>query len=303
MNTLQHAIDALLEKTDVQKLKSASQRITERYREGVSLISDEELLAYLIVRLPATYAAICAVLKNIPIPGSILDLGAGPGTVYWAAQEIWGTAPPITAFERERTFIELGNKLGSKVDWKLSDLTIIPSFEMHDWVIFGYSLGELPAEQRPSLMDKCWQAAHKGVIIIEPGTPRGNQNMLHARTHLMKLGGSVWAPCPHSLPCPMKAPDWCHFSVRLERSFLHRLAKTAALPYEDEKFSYVIVAKEPSLHALSRIVHSPLHRSGHTLLPLCTPTGLQTLTVSRRHKELYRKARKSSWGDTFPAGN
>lgn len=300
MNALQLAIDALLEKTDLHTLRAASQSITEHYHHGMSLSSNEELIAYLIVRLPATYAAICAVLKNIPQPGSLLDLGAGPATVYWAAQATWDTPPLITAIEREKTFIELGNQLGSRVTWKQGDVLTIPTFDTHDWVVFGYSLGELPLNDRSALLDKCWQAAQKGVIIIEPGTPRGNQNVLQARSHLIQLGGSVWAPCPHSLACPMQAPDWCHFSVRLARSSLHRLAKAAVLPYEDEKFSYVIVAKEPPHESLSRIVHSPLHRSGHTLLPLCTSTGLETLTISRRHKELYRKARKSSWGDTFP---
>ncbi len=300
MNALQHAIDALIENADIQNLKLASQRITDSYRHGGTLTSEEEFLAYLIVRLPATYTAISAVLKNISPPGSILDIGAGPGTLFWAARSIWETIPTITALERERYFIELGKKLGSQADWKQGDALTAPSFEAHDWVFFGYSLGELPEQARPALLDKCWQAADHGIIIVEPGTPRGNQNMLQARSHLINLGGSVWAPCPHSLACPMKAPDWCHFSVRLDRSRLHRHAKTAALPYEDEKFSYVIVAKTPPAHVVSRIVHSPMHRSGHTLLPLCTPRGLETLTVSRRHKELYRQARKSSWGDPFP---
>ena len=303
MNALQQAIDALIENSDIQDLKLASQKITDAYRQGGTLTSVEEFLAYLIVRLPATYAAITEVLKNIPPPKSILDIGAGPGTLFWAAQSTWETHPLITALEREPGFIELGKKLGSQVNWKSGDaLTTLP-FETHDWVFFGYSLGELPEQARPALLDKCWQAARQGIVIVEPGTPRGNQNMLQARSHLINLGGSVWAPCPHSLACPMKAPGWCHFSVRLDRSRLHRHAKIASLSYEDEKYSYVVIAKTPPHHYLSRIIHSPAHRSGHTLLPLCTPRGLETLTISRRHKELYRQARKSSWGDPFPDVN
>ena len=96
----------------------------------------------------------------------------------------------------------------------------IPSFEPHDWVVFGYSLGELPESERPTILESCWQAARLGVIVVEPGTPRGNQNMLQARSHLIHLGGSVCAPCPHSAPCPMQPPEWCHFAVRFERSSL-----------------------------------------------------------------------------------
>src|SRR5262245_42195856 len=117
MNALQHAMDAFLKNTDIQKLKKASENITRHYRLGESLTIEEELLAYLIVRLPATCAAISAVLKNIPPPGSILDLGAGPGTLFWACKSIWDTLPIITAVERESTFIELGTQLGAQVKW------------------------------------------------------------------------------------------------------------------------------------------------------------------------------------------
>ena len=299
MNALQSAIDSILEQLDTQKLKLSSARMTHAYRQGMSLIQEEELIAYLIVRLPATYAAISCVLKNISPPSSLLDMGAEPGTLFWAAQSTWNRVPPITALEREPTFIDLGKKLGSAVHWKQEDFLNTPAFEPHDWVFFGYSLGELPEKSRPDLLEKCWKCAHQGVIIVEPGTPKGNGNILQARSHLIGLGGFVWAPCPHSLPCPMPPPDWCHFSVRLDRSRLHRQAKMGSLSYEDEKFSYVIVGKTKPTHSLSLVVHSPMHRSGHSLLPLCTQEGLQIITISAGVKKNSTDKRVNYVGEKY----
>jgi len=299
MNALQHSIQELLKDTDIQTLKKAASRLTAHYKKSFSLTDEEEILSYLITRMPATYAAIHKVLSQLPSTGSILDLGAGPGTVWWAAQELWNKTA-VTAVERESKFITLGKKLGSEADWIQQDIALIETFENHDWVVFGYSLGELKQNTIPPLLKRCFSAAQKGVVIVEPGTPRGYQNMLFARDLLIQMGGYVRAPCPHSNSCPMQPPDWCHFSVRLERTFLHRQAKLAVLPYEDEKFSYSILTKEKPTQTASRILRPPLQRSGHTLLNLCTSTGLETATVSRKHKELYKKARKSQWGDSFP---
>lgn len=97
----------------------------------------------------------------------------------------------------------------------------------------------------------------------------------------------------------MQFPDWCHFAVRLERTQLHRQAKMGTLGYEDEKFSYVILTKEQPQALPSRIIATPKRRSGHVILPLCTPSGLKEQTVARSQKELYKQARKADWGDSF----
>jgi ribosomal protein RSM22 (predicted rRNA methylase) len=229
-----------------------------------------------------------------------LDIGSGPGTIWWAAQAVWNISPIVTAIEREEKFIELGKSLGSKVTWIQSNALSFKNFDTHDWVFFGYSLGELPEKELPSLLSKSWKAARKGVVIVEPGTPRGYQRMLFARAKLIESGGFVLAPCPHANTCPIQAPDWCHFCVRLERSYLHKHAKQAVLPFEDEKFTYIIITKEKhSLNPCSRIIRHPSHHSGHIGLSLCTPDGLKNAVIPRSQKELYKKTRKSDWGDLF----
>ena len=71
------------------------------------------------------------------------------------------------------------------------------------------------------VLKKAWDAA-KVLVIVEPGTPRGFENILKAREQLIQWGGKMIAPCPHVKQCPMK-DKWCHFSVRLERTREHRL--------------------------------------------------------------------------------
>lgn len=286
---LQHSIECILEELDSQSLKSSSARISKRYRQGCSLFDRNELITYLIVRMPATYAAISTVLCEIPFPiTSLLDLGSGPGTGYFAAQGHW-RGLKATCLERESTFIELGKRLGC-APYRLGDVAHIPSFEPHDLALFGYSFGEFPTLN----LKPIWEAV-SCVVIVEPGTPRGFQNVLAARKQLVELGGSVLAPCPHSQTCPH--PTWCHFSVRIGRSFSHRLAKEALLPYEDEKFSYCIVTKEPLNQKIPRILSHPERHGGHLRLELCTLNGIEKRLVSKKEGALYKQARKAHWGD------
>jgi len=290
-SNLHTSIENILKDANLKELKESSTQITDLYREGGSLYREEDLFTYLTVRLPATYASIHTVLSQTPFPiTSLLDLGAGPGTGWWAAHSIWGEIA-ATCVERESTFIELGKKLGCPA-YVLGDIERITSYKPHDLALFGYSYGELIDFN----LEPVWEAA-KCVVIVEPGTPRGFQNMLKAREQLIKLGGHVLAPCPHSKPCPH--PKWCHFSVRVERSQLHRQAKQASLPYEDEKYSYVIVTKEPLNSHTPRILSTPEKRTGHVNLELCTVDGIEKRTVSKRNKDLYKQARKAKWGDLF----
>lgn len=288
-SNLQYSIECILEDLDSKSLKSSSESLSKTYREGGSLFDRNELIAYLTVRMPATYAAISTVLNEIPFPiTSLLDLGSGPGTGYFAAQERWGELQ-TTCIEREGTFIELGKRLGCS-HYRLGDALHISTFEPHDLALFGYSFGEFPTLN----LKPIWEAVST-IAIVEPGTPRGFQNMLKARSQLIELGGHVLAPCPHSYSCPH--PTWCHFSVRVGRSFSHRQAKNATLPYEDEKFSYCIVTKEPLNQKHPRILSYPEKHGGHMRLELCTLDGIEKRIISKKEGELYKKARKAHWGD------
>ena len=97
--------------------------------------------------------------------------------------------------------------------------------------------------------------------------------------------------------CPLPADDWCHFAVRLPRSRLHRQAKGVELGYEDEKFAYVALSREPVPPAAARIIRQPQVRSGHVNLVTCEPDGIRERTISRKQGALYKEARGVAWGD------
>jgi ribosomal protein RSM22 (predicted rRNA methylase) len=107
------------------------------------------------------------------------------------------------------------------------------------------------------------------------------------------------APCPHECACPLAAPEWCHFAARVERSRIHRRLKDADLNYEDEKFSYVALAREPAELPAARIIRRVRQRPGLIELELCGRAGVRSERVARSGREAFRDARHAAWGDAW----
>lgn len=315
---LRDAIAAEVQDMPQHPLVKAAAELSERYRTAEHawpppLMSDLHRLAYLITRFPATYAAAHAVLTEVQQCGlevsvqSLLDLGAGPGAVAWAGCEVFPTLTQVTQVERDQPLIAMGQRLAehathaalASAQWVARTLDARSVLQPHDLVVLSYTLGELQVQSIPQVLQTAWQAARHLLVIIEPGTPHGFQTVLAARTALLASGAHLVAPCPHAQPCPLSSEDWCHFAQRVERTSLHRRVKASTLSYEDEKFAYVVCAKEPGLPAAARILRHPLIQKGHIHLDLCTPQGVQRRTVSRKHKAAFRLARKAMWGGAW----
>jgi len=299
---------------DRKQLTRAAADLTERYKsESCSshiVNSAVHRAAYLAVRLPATYAAGHRVFQEIRALApqfavrTMLDLGAGPGTALFAAAEVFPDLQQATLLEADAGWFEVGRRLaaGSAVNaqWLQRDLRTNPDLTPHDLVVISYALGELPEHALEPLLRNAWQSANKLLVIVEPGTVRGFAKVNAARSWLIANGGSLLAPCPHHNVCPMAAAgDWCHFAQRVERTSLHRALKGGALGYEDEKFSYLAAAREPVALPNARIVRHPLKHSGHVQLRLCTAEGMETRTITKSQKLVYKEARKADWGDAW----
>jgi len=324
---LAEGIDSLIQGRDLKAIRRAGGELSERYRAErpqVALTTPEHRLAYLLVRLPATYAAISAVLKEVRERvgeiRSVLDLGAGPGTAAWAAAELFPQLERVTLVERDPEMVVLGKKLAadqpvlSRAAWVVQDLRSA-KFEPHDLVIAAYALGELPGrDARPgvsgegltgdgltAVSTRAWGAAGKALAVIEPGTPRGFASLLPLREALLAQGQHILAPCPADDHCPMtdRPGDWCHFAARLERTALHRRLKSGELGYEDEKFAYLVFARDQQApQAPARILRHPVHGKGHIKLTLCAAPVLREVTVTKSG-DSFRSARRAKWGDAW----
>lgn len=303
-------IEKQLEGRSLGDLQQASLDVTERYRKRTgSLVfrNNIERLAYLGARFPATLAAMKAVLGTAALdaPTSHLDLGAGPGTAFWAARAICPQITQTTLIERDSDMIALGQGLMHEsgiemetVTWVRADLRnqeLLP----HDLVTFSYCLNEMTPAEMQGVLAQAWAACAHTLVICEPGTPEGFAAVKAARAYLIELGAHLVAPCTHEAGCPMSPKDWCHFKVSLERTALHRLIKQSELTREDEKYSYLVASKTPQPRPGTRIVKHPLQRPGHVILDLCGPDGLKRRIVSKKETDFYKLARKSSWGDGF----
>jgi ribosomal protein RSM22 (predicted rRNA methylase) len=305
---LKIAIEEKISKIKLRTLANFSEKLSSRYRNnkkshGSFMHSEEEHLAYLTARVPATFAANCHVLKALKekIPylsiESLLDVGAGPGTATFAAKEIFTEISKVTLIEKDRGLIALGKSLtNSSFNWLIKDLEKERVFAPHQLVVMSYALGELSEKIWKELVENLWKAAEKILIIIEPGTPAGFLRISKVRDFLIALDASLIAPCPHQKKCPLAKNDWCHFSQRISRTHAHRKIKKGQLGYEDEKFSYLVFSKEKICLSEPRIIRHPKKFPKQIHLTLCTHAGIERKIISKSEKVNYANARKASWG-------
>lgn len=316
---LRYAIEEELWDFSPKKLARVVSDLSNRYRtrkpsSGKSFIkSKDDVYAYTAFRMPATFAAVYAALKQVQeglpdwSPQSLLDVGAGPGTVMWAASEIYPSLNTITLFEREEWMIALGKRLAKhssarsiqQAKWVKTDITDKWETISHDLVTASYVLGELSEQNREYFIEKLWSVTKGTLVIIEPGTSVGFSRIRRVREQLIDLEGLLVAPCTHSLSCPMKEDNWCHFSQRISRSRLHRQVKAGELSYEDEKFSFIAVSREKGKAFEGRILRHPQIRKGHMVFEICSSDGISNRVITRKDKELYRYARRLSWGSSL----
>jgi ribosomal protein RSM22 (predicted rRNA methylase) len=278
------------------------ERLSAAYRgevRGRAASSRVAVAAYLAYRAPATFAAAAAVFREVRrqrpdwAPRSLLDVGAGPGVAAWAAVAAWPTLEELRLVDAEPEMIAAGRELTPGARWEQADVAAARG--PADLVLVSYVLGELPTPVAPLL----WEQTADTIVFVEPGTPAGYRRILAARAAVIEAGGFTVAPCPHDFACPLPEDDWCHFGVRLPRSKLHRRAKGVELGYEDEKYSYAVLSREPASKAPARIIRRPQVRPGHVILATCEPGGIERRTVSRKQGELYKEAKAAAWGDAI----
>lgn len=296
--------------------RESAARLSVAYRGRVpsasAVAEDADVAAYLRTRMPATYAALTAVLAEAAgrapdfAPTSLLDAGAGPGTASWAALTAWPELQRLTLIDNNAGLLDAARGLAGAGPAPLAAATFVageinrPPVGPFDVVVAGYSLTELPDGLMSSVALALWERCAGLLVIVEPGRPRDYARLMAVRAALFAAGAKIVAPCPHERPCPLPDGDWCHFSVRLPRLRAHRQAKGGTLGYEDEKFSYLVVARPEvaARPATARVIRPPVQRKFEVELALCADGGLGTRAVAKRDPA-FRAARKLDCGDAW----
>jgi ribosomal protein RSM22 (predicted rRNA methylase) len=313
---LRMAIERLTAGFAIGELKRSAQSLSLRYRteggNGKRLATqDDEAVAYAAARMPATYGAVYQSLKYALDltecrPQSLLDAGAGTGAAAWAADALLDLER-IVCLEREEAMIRIGRILMREAgppalrnaEWIRRDFTADAIPGKADLVIASYALNELGEEQRMHTVEKLWNAAEIMLLLVEPGTPAGYSQMMKARDVLLKQGAQIAAPCPHENECPLPQGDWCHFKCRVPRSRLHRLLKEGEAPYEDEKFTYLAVTRQPPKRGAARVLRHPAVDKGRITLDLCLSDRIGKIHIYKKDGALFKQARKAKCGDVF----
>lgn len=311
------ALAARLEGRGREALRTRARSLSENYRARRSTpaagLTEADALAYALTRMPGTYAALIAVLGRLKVeqpdlaPTRLLDAGCGLGAATFAAHVVWPALATATLVDRNRFFLDFAATLVAECglpapDCVEADLTRLPPDPgaPADLVVLAYALTELADAELRTVVEALWARTGDTLVIVEPGAPRDYERLMRARAWLVSAGAQIVAPCPHERPCPLAAPDWCHFPVRLPRSREHRLLKDADVPYEDEKFAF-LVARRTGAPAPGRLIGPPRVGKTGVAAKICGADGIIETFATRRDKADYHAMRRKDWGDALDA--
>lgn len=315
---------ALTEESQAVLSKIAS-GVSARYRgdhedlEALALTSQDEVQAYVAWRLPVTAMALAEVLgrlkEHLPNfqPQRVVDLGAGPATSVLPLVRAY-QPDLIELVEAQQAMQEggqalleaLGPDLGkTRVRWLSGKVPqVLPGGA--DLLISAYVLNEWSPAEIQDFARRLAKDPPKVAAFLFPGTPLQFEKFLVLRDEFMALGFPILAPCPGNINCPMSQGDWCHFTSRVQRSGLLRRIKSGDLAYEDEKFSYLIIAPgqaeisqlDVDWDRTGRILRHPVVRKKLRQFVLCSQEGIRQVDLTKgKHPEAYKQSAKLAWGD------
>ncbi|UWZ84131.1 small ribosomal subunit Rsm22 family protein [Occallatibacter riparius] len=323
---LRAAIEAQLDHVSLRGLTQAAETLRERYRAGERNVtgrlvqSPEQTLAYAAYRLPSTYSAIHSALfeasQRLPewAPATLVEAGCGPGPAVWAASELWPSLESATLLDADARMLSIARTLAQSSQRPSVQQANVQSFDLladraalpqGDLVVAAYVLGELPAPSRVAVIDRLWASTRSALVLVEGSkSSRGFDVILAARQRLIEQGAKIVAPCPGEGRCPKREGDtWCHFAQRVERSQAQRILKEGFRSYEDEKFSYVVAARESSQSIVGRVTLQPHVVGNLARVEVCGTAGLEQWTIRKSQKVRFRRAKKLYWGEAIEAND
>jgi ribosomal protein RSM22 (predicted rRNA methylase) len=317
------AISGILSQPENNNWMTSAQNLHAHYMQpekdaGNYFIRDQsDVLAYLGLRVPSTYAQIYSALLQIrellPAwkPKSLLDLGSGPGTGLWAAKTVWPSIATATSIDREEHFQSIGKEIientAFSVDVSWQNQNLMRSLEnrissTYDLVIIANVLNELTAPKRERLLKQAYAHCKGIMIIIEPGTPSGFQII---QTTAKDFSGNNSLIAPYVANSFVQSDEyWIHFSQKFIRpEFQRRLRQQMrnsplmASDWEEAKYSYVAVGKiSPKEEFWGRCIGSVTKQKGFLEVPILTQNEILHARIMKRHKKEYAFAKDLGWG-------
>ena len=273
-------------------------------------------LAYLALRAPATYAQIYSTLlalkEVLPSwqPKTMLDIGSGPGTGVWAAQNVWPELTEAVCIDRNKEFISLGKYILSQAHipivttWQLQDLQRIEETEKQfDLIIVANVLNELNVGDGEKLLGRAFNMCRGMMIVVEPGTPFGS-SIVASVAKKFANAGTLLAPYIEN-SFVEKKEYWLHFPQRFIRpEFTRRIrqhmrdSSLMASDWEEAKYSYVAISKIPGENTVwGRCVGPVRVQKGFLEVPILTKDEIVQMKVMKRDKEKYAAIKALAWGD------
>jgi ribosomal protein RSM22 (predicted rRNA methylase) len=241
---------------------------------------------------------------------SVVDFGGGPGTFLFALSK-FKTIKNYTNVERSDAFIDILNVLVEEFLSSSTPHTHVDSINCNylklktkdipknDLCVFSYTFCECDN----SLISLSGLVENSNmVLIIEPGTPSGFNNIIQARDKLIEKEFVTIAPCTVSNGfCPLRdsESDWCHFVERIDRSRIQRHLKNGVLGYEYEKYSYVLMSKYPIHLDGKRIISRPNYTKHSVSFDICSEKSSHIVVTKRENKNRFRIVKKSIRGDLY----
>ena len=280
---LQERINKLYQNLKSGELETTQKNLTNKYKnetgESKSLIdSKKESVLYAISRMPATYAVIYTLFSQLLEQGfindvdTVLDVGSGTGAGYFAIKEL-DDEIRMSLVERDENMINVFKTLSEdEVYVEKKDVIRDGLEKTANLVMASYVLSEMKEQDRLASVLKLLDAADKYLLIIDTGTPRTYENMMTIKRFVLEKGYHVVAPCLTE-KCGLKN-DYCQFYARVERSSLMRQAKLGELSYEDEKYFYLLIAKENIKANGERVIRRPVIKSNNIELSICSSDGV-----------------------------
>ena len=303
---LQEKVKALYAELKSGELEKAQKSLTYKYKnetgESKSLIdSKKDSLLYAISRMPATYAVVCTLLKQLFEQGfiqdieSVLDVGSGTGAGYFAVKEPFADIK-IDLIETNSNMIKVFESLTDEnVKVEKADIIRDNVKNQADLVMTSYVLSEMKEQDRLDSVEKLLNLANKYLLIVDTGTPRTYENMMTVKRFVQEKGYNIVAPC-NTEKCGLKN-DYCQFFARVERSALMKQAKSGELSYEDEKYFYLLISKDSFEQSGERVIRRPIIKTNNIELMLCSKDGVNKKVYTKKDKDLFKKAKKAKIND------